>query len=121
MKKYIRLSDNCTSDSIKLMRKNSHKFGTLKKVILRSPRHHKQARYSGVKIWCRAYLHFDNCIVRVQGVSWGYRGEGCRGLETIIGDLGYTLSLEDIARFSNDNFTSHTLKIGIITVTTKGA
>jgi len=110
-KKYIRFADHSTSQSIKYAKKNLSKFGKLEKVVLRAPRRHKQARYNS-QVWNRVYMHFDNCIVRFTALSWGYYGEGTRGLKEVLGMVGFEISHDEIAAIkASENGESHTIKV----------
>ena len=109
-KKYIRFKDHSTSQSIKCAKKNLSKFGKLEKVILRAPRRHKQAMYNE-QIWNRVYMHFDNCIVRFNCLSWGYYGEGTRGLKEILKMVDFEISHDEIAAIQIEAGESHTIKV----------
>jgi hypothetical protein len=108
-KKYIRFADHSTSKSIKCAKKNLSKFGKLEKVILRAPRRHKQAMYND-KLWNRVYMHFDNCIVRFNALSWGYCGEGTRGLREVLKMVDFEISQEEIASIKTADGESYTIK-----------
>ena len=109
-KKYIRFEDPSTSHSIKYAKKNLSKFGKLEKVILRAPRRHKQAMYNN-SLWFRVYMHFDNCIVRFTSLSWGYFGEGTRGLKEILEMVDFEISHDEIAAIKTEEGESYTIKV----------
>lgn len=78
-----RYRDNAsgTEASLRAM-KHLPKLGRITKI--RGYRYHGKDGVSQIAVM----VHGENGTVRFRGFSWGYSGQGCRGLQTLFNHLG---------------------------------